>query len=30
MVDFMKINLDGKDMVKISMKGGENIKSLNP
>jgi len=26
----MKMNLDGKDMVKISMKGVENIKSLNP
>ena len=29
MVDLMKMNLDGKDMVKISMKGGESIKSLN-
>jgi choloylglycine hydrolase len=30
MVDLMKMNLDGKDMVKISMKGGESIKSLKP
>ncbi len=30
MVDLMKMNLDGKDMVKISMKGPESIKSLNP
>ncbi len=30
MVDLMKMNLDGKDMVKISMRGAENIKSLNP
>jgi hypothetical protein len=30
MVDLMKMKIDGKDMVKISMKGGENIKSLNP
>ena len=30
MVDLMKMNIDGKDMVKISMKAGESIKSLNP
>jgi len=30
MMDLMKMNLDGKDIVKISMRGGENIKSLNP
>jgi len=30
MVDLMKMKIDGKDMVKISMKGAENIKSLNP
>src|SRR5438874_7521584 len=30
MVNLMKMNLDGKDMIKISMKGGENIKLLNP
>jgi choloylglycine hydrolase len=30
MVDLMKMNLDGKDTVKISMKGAESIKSLNP
>jgi len=30
MVDLMKMNLDGKDTVKISMKGAESIKSLIP
>ncbi len=30
MVDLMKMKIDGKDMVKISMKGAENIKLLNP
>ena len=30
MVDLMKMNLDAKDIVKISMKGAENITSLNP
>lgn len=30
MVDLMKINLDAKDITKISMKGAESIKSLNP
>lgn len=30
MVDLMKMNLDGKDIVTISMKGGEEIKSLTP
>src|SRR5438128_3295458 len=30
MVDLMKMKIDGKDMVKISMKGGESIKSVNP
>jgi choloylglycine hydrolase len=29
-VDLMKMNLDAKDLTKISMKGAENIKSLNP
>jgi hypothetical protein len=29
MVDLMKMNLDAKDIVTISMKGGEYIKSLN-
>ena len=29
-VDLMKMNLDAKDIVKISMKGGEVIKSLTP
>src|SRR5438552_11615568 len=30
MVDLMKMKIDGKEMVKISMKGAENIKSLTP
>ena len=30
MVDLMKMNLDAKEIAKISMKGGESIKSLNP
>jgi choloylglycine hydrolase len=30
MVDLMKMNLDGNDIVTISMKGGEDIKSLTP
>ncbi len=30
MVDLMKMNLDAKDLTKISMKGEESIKSLNP
>jgi hypothetical protein len=30
MVDLMKMNLDGKDIVTISMKGGEVIKSVTP
>jgi choloylglycine hydrolase len=30
MLDLMKMNPDAKAMVKISMKGGESIKSLNP
>jgi choloylglycine hydrolase len=30
MVDLMKMNLDAKDITKISMKGAENITSLNP
>ena len=30
MVDLMKMNLDAKDIVTISMKGAESIKSLNP
>jgi hypothetical protein len=30
MVDLMKMNLDAKDIVRISMKGGEVIKSLTP
>ena len=30
MVDLMKMNLDAKDITKISMKGAESIKSLNP
>ena len=30
MVDLMKMNLDAKEITKISMKGGESIKSLNP
>jgi len=30
MVDLMKMNLDAKDITKISMKGAESVKSLNP
>jgi len=30
MVDLMKMNLDAKDITKISMKGAESIKSLTP
>jgi choloylglycine hydrolase len=30
MVDLMKMNLNGKDIVTISMKGGESIKPLTP
>ena len=30
MVDLMKMNLDAKDITKISMKGAESITSLNP
>jgi choloylglycine hydrolase len=30
MVDLTKMTLDAKDLVKISMKGGESVKSLNP
>ncbi len=30
MVDLMKMNLDAKEIAKISMKGGESIKSLYP
>src|SRR5437762_10368550 len=30
MVDLMKMKIEGKDMVKISMKGGEVIKPLSP
>ena len=30
MVDLMKMNLDAKDLVKLSMKGAESIKPLNP
>jgi len=30
MVDLIKMNLDAKDITKISMKGGESIRSLNP
>jgi choloylglycine hydrolase len=30
MVDLTKMNLDAKDIVTISMKGGENIKSMTP
>jgi hypothetical protein len=30
MVDLTKMNLDSKDIVTISMKGDELIKSLNP
>jgi choloylglycine hydrolase len=30
MVDLMKMTLDAKDLVKISMKGEESVKSLNP
>ena len=30
MVDLMKMNLDAKDITKISMKGAESIRSLNP
>src|SRR5947199_258080 len=30
MVDLMKMKIDGKDTVKISMKGAESIKSLTP
>jgi choloylglycine hydrolase len=30
MIDLTKMNLDAKDIVKISMKGGEAIKPLNP
>src|SRR5213082_1940303 len=30
MVDLMKMNLDAKDITKISMKGTESIRSLNP
>ena len=30
MVDLMKMNLDAKDIVTISMKGGEEIKSVTP
>jgi len=30
MVDLMKTNLDAKDIVTISMKGGEAIKSVTP
>jgi choloylglycine hydrolase len=29
-LDLMKMNVDGKDVVKISMKGGEIIKPVNP
>ena len=30
MVDLMKMNLDAENMVKISMKGAETVRSLNP
>jgi len=30
MVDLMEMNLDAKEMTKISMKGAESIRSLNP
>jgi choloylglycine hydrolase len=30
MVDLTKMNLDAKDMINISMKGGEVIKSMTP
>ena len=30
MVDLMKMNLDAKDLTKVSMQGDEVIKSLNP
>ena len=30
MVDLMKMNIDGKDIVKISIQGDEVIKPLNP
>jgi hypothetical protein len=30
MLDLMKTNIDGKDIVTISMKGNEVIKPLNP
>ena len=30
MLDLMKMNIDGKDVITISTKGGEVIKPLNP
>ena len=30
MIDLMKMNLDAKDIVKISIEGGEMIRPINP